>query len=409
MENTLFWIIVALVLFDFFLGKSLSLLNLKRMTPELPIELKGIYDEEKYARSQQYQKANIRFSFVSDSFSLMVFLVVLFSGGFAWLDNWVRALTENGYLQSLLFFGVLALAMDIISIPFQLYDTFVIEEKFGFNKTTVKTFVSDKLKGWLIGAVLGGGVLMFIQWAYMATGGWFWLIVMGGLGFFMVFMAMFYTQLIVPLFNKLTPLEQGELKSAIEAFSRKAGFELDNIYVINGSKRSTKANAYFSGLGPKKRIVLYDTLINDLTTEEIVGVLAHEVGHYKRKHIVKGLVMSLIQMGILVALLWYALSNPALSYALGAGVPSFHMGLLAFAFLFSPVSFITGIISNMMSRKFEYQADAFAKEWHGAKNLIDALIKLSVKSLSNLRPHPLYVFFNYSHPTLLQRMARLKG
>ncbi len=409
MENTLFWIIVALVLFDFFLGKGLSLLNLKRMTPELPVELKGIYDEEKYARSQQYQKANIRFSFVSDSFSLMVFLVVLFSGGFAWLDNWVRALTENGYLQSLLFFGVLGLVMDIISIPFQLYDTFVIEEKFGFNKTTLKTFVLDKLKGWLIGAVLGGGVLMFIQWAYMATGGWFWLIVMGGLGFFMVFMAMFYTQLIVPLFNRLTPLEEGELKSAIEAFSHKAGFELDNIYVIDGSKRSTKANAYFSGLGPKKRIILYDTLINDLTTEEIVGVLAHEVGHYKRKHIVKGLVMSLIQTGILVVLLWYALSNPALSYALGASVPSFHMGLLAFAFLFSPVSFITGIISNMMSRKFEYQADAFAKERYGAKSLIDALIKLSVKSLSNLRPHPLYVFFNYSHPTLLQRMARLKG
>ncbi len=406
--QTLFWIIVALVLFDFILGKSLSLLNLKRMTPELPAELKGIYNEEKYARSQQYQKTNIRFSFISDTFSLVLFLVVLFAGGFAWLDQWVKEISDNAYFQSLLFFGLLGLAMDLVSIPFQLYDTFVIETKFGFNKTTAKTFVLDKLKGWLISIILGGGILLFIQWAYTATGSWFWVIVMGGLSGFMIFMAMFYVQLFVPLFNKLTPLEDGELKSAIEHFSKKAGFKLDNIYVIDGSKRSTKANAYFSGLGSKKRIILYDTLINDLSTEEIVAVLAHEVGHYKRKHIIKGLAMSLVQTGVMVGLLWYALSSPELSFALGATEPSFHMGLLAFAFLFSPVSFITGIISNLFSRKYEYQADAFAREKYDSQKLIDALIKLSVKSLSNLRPHPLYVFFNYSHPTLLQRMEKLK-
>jgi STE24 endopeptidase len=268
--------------------------------------------------------------------------------------------------------------------------------------------VLDKFKGWLISIVLGGGILLFIQWAYTATGGWFWIIVMGGLSFFMIFMAMFYVQLFVPLFNKLTPLEDGELKSAIEQFSEKAGFKLDNIYVIDGSKRSTKANAYFSGLGSKKRIILYDTLINDLSTEEIVAVLAHEVGHYRRKHIIKGLAMSLVQTGVMVGLLWYALSSPELSFALGAKEPSFHMGLLAFAFLFSPISFITGIISNLFSRKHEYQADAFAREKYDSQKLIDALIKLSVKSLSNLRPHPLYVFFNYSHPTLLQRMEKLK-
>jgi STE24 endopeptidase len=406
--QTLFWIIVALVLFDFILGKSLSLLNLKRMTPELPGELKGIYNEEKYARSQQYQKTNIRFSFISDTFSLVLFLAVLFAGGFAWLDQWVNEICDNVYFQSLLFFGFLGLVMDFVSIPFQLYDTFVIEAKFGFNKTTVKTFVLDKFKGWLISIVLGGGILLFIQWAYTATGGWFWIIVMGGLSFFMIFMAMFYVQLFVPLFNKLTPLEDGELKSAIEQFSEKAGFKLDNIYVIDGSKRSTKANAYFSGLGSKKRIILYDTLINDLSTEEIVAVLAHEVGHYRRKHIIKGLAMSLVQTGVMVGLLWYALSSPELSFALGAKEPSFHMGLLAFAFLFSPISFITGIISNLFSRKHEYQADAFAREKYDSQKLIDALIKLSVKSLSNLRPHPLYVFFNYSHPTLLQRMEKLK-
>lgn len=408
MNQSLFWVIVALVLFDFLFGKSLTLLNLRRMTPELPVELKDIYDSKKYSESLRYQKTNIRFSFVSDSFSLLVFLAVLFLGGFAWLDNLVRTFTGNAYLQSLLFFGVLGLAMDLISIPFQLYDTFVIEAKFGFNKTTAGTFVLDKLKGWGVSIILGGAILLFIQWAYTSTGSWFWFIVMGGLSLFMIFMAMFYTQIFVPIFNKLTPLTDGELKTAIEKFAQKAGFKLDNIYVIDGSKRSTKANAYFSGLGAKKRIILYDTLINDLSTEEIVAVLAHEVGHYKRRHILKGLAMSLVQTGIMVALLWYALSNPNLSYALGASEPSFHMGLLAFAFLFSPVSFITGILSNMLSRKFEYQADYFAGKNYSSQKLIAALIKLSVKSLSNLRPHPLYIFFNYSHPTLLQRMDKLK-
>ena len=409
MSHILFWIIVILVVVDFLFSKSLSLLNLKRMTTALPEELKSIYNQKKYTRSLEYQKTNIRFSFISDSFSLFVFLVVLFAGGFAWIDDWARAITANAYLQSLLFFGILGFAMDLISIPFQLYDTFVIEERFGFNKTTAKTFILDKLKGWLMSGLLGAVILLFIQWAFTATGAWFWLIVMGGLSFFMIFMAMFYTQIIVPIFNKLTPLQEGELKSAIEQFAQKAGFRLDNIYVIDGSKRSTKANAYFSGLGAKKRIILYDTLINDLTTEEIVAVLAHEVGHNKNKHIVKGLIMSLVQTGILVALLWYALSSPELSYALGAKQPSFHMGLLAFAFLFSPVSFIIGILSNLLSRKFEYQADAYAGKNYNATMLINALIKLSVKSLSNLRPHPLYVFFNYSHPTLLQRISRLKA
>ncbi len=408
MSNTLFWIIVVLVIFDFLFSKSLSLLNLKRMIPQLPRELSGIYNQEKYARSLEYQKTNIRYSFVTDSFSVIIFLVMLFSGGFALVDNWVRTISESAYLQSLLFFGVLGFALDIITIPFQLYDTFVIEARFGFNKTTVKTYILDKIKGWLVSALLGGAVLLFIQWAYTSTGPWFWLIVMGGLSLFMIFMAMFYTQIFVPLFNKLTPLEEGELKSAIEKFANKTGFKLDNIYVIDGSKRSTKANAYFSGLGSKKRIILYDTLINDLSTDEIVAVLAHETGHYKSRHIVKGLVMSLVQTGILVGLLWYALSNPELSYALGASRPSFHMSLLAFAMLFSPVSFIIGILSNLLSRKFEYQADAFARKNYNADRLISALIKLSVKSLSNLRPHPLYVFFNYSHPTLLQRIKQLK-
>jgi len=409
MENTIFWIIIAIILFDFIFEKVLDYLNFTYLKETIPHELKGIYDENAYSKSQQYEKVSLRFSLVTSTFSLILILLMLFLGGFGLIDEWVRYVSENIYLRTLLFFGILGLAFDLISLPFQLYATFVIEERFGFNKTTPATFVLDKLKSWLLSMVIGGGILLFVLWAWLATGNWFWVIVMGGLSVFMIFMAMFYTQLIVPLFNKQTPLEDGELKTAILEFASKTGFKLDNVFVIDGSKRSTKANAYFSGLGPKKRIVLYDTLINDLETEEIVGVLAHEIGHYKKQHIIKGLAMSLIQSALMIWLLWVAIDVSALSLALGANEASFYMGIVAFGLLFSPVSFFTGIISNAISRKYEYQADAFAKKNYSGKALIDALIKLSVKNLSNLTPHPVYVFFHYSHPPILQRKKALEN
>lgn len=408
MENTIFWIIIAIVLFDFIFEKVLDYLNFTHLKETIPAELKGIYDEDSYSKSQQYEKVSLRFSLVTSSFSFILILLMLFIGGFGWLDEWVRSVSENIYLRTLLFFGVLGLAFDLISLPFQIYATFVIEERFGFNKTTPGTFIIDKLKSWLLSIVIGGGILLFVLWAWLATGNWFWVIVMGGLSVFMIFMAMFYTQLIVPLFNKQTPLQDGELKTTILEFATQTGFKLDNVYVIDGSKRSTKANAYFSGLGPKKRIILYDTLINDLETEEIVGVLAHEIGHYKKNHIVKGLIMSLVQSAFMIWLLWIAIDVPAMSLALGAPEASFYMGIVAFGLLFSPVSLLTGILSNITSRKFEYQADAFAKKNYSGKALINALIKLSVKNLSNLTPHPAYVFFHYSHPPILQRKKALE-
>lgn len=409
MANTIFWIIIAIILFDFIFEKTLDYLNSTRMQESLPDELKGIYNEEKYAQSQQYEKVKNRFSMITSTFSLFIMLGMLFGGGFGMLDEWVRNITGNIYFQTLIFFGSLGMAFDLISIPFQLYGTFVIEEKFGFNKTTPKTFILDKLKGYLLGAILGGGIMMFILWAWLSTGNWFWVIVVGGMSAIMIFMAMFYAQIIVPLFNKQTPLEEGELRDAIHAFSEKAGFKLDHVFVIDGSKRSTKANAYFSGLGPKKRIVLYDTLIKDLKKEEIVAVLAHEVGHYKKKHIVKGLLMSLVQSGLMIWLLSLAISQPVLSESIGAKEPGFYMGLVAFGLLFSPVSFITGIFSNIQSRKYEYQADNFAKSYGYGKELIDSLVRLSVNNLNNLTPHPAYVFFHYSHPTLLQRKKNIEG
>ncbi len=408
MATTLFFLILSIIIFDFLFERGLDYLNLSHFSPELPSELKGIYDPDKYEKSQQYLKANNWFSMVSATFSFVLIMFMLVFRGFAWLDELVRHLTPNSYVETLLFFGILGLSADILSIPFQLYDIFVIEQKFGFNKTTVLTFVTDKLKSWLVGGLIGGGLLLFLQWAQAAGGSVFWLIALGGVGLFMILMAMFYTSLIVPLFNKLIPLEKGELKTAIEELAKKAGFKLADVFVMDGSKRSTKANAYFSGLGPKKKIILYDTLIEELTTEEVVSVLAHEIGHYRKKHIYKGLALSLIQLFIMIFLLGRALAFPQFSQALGVQQMNFYMGLLAFALLYSPISFILDIFMNLFSRKHEYQADAYAASQGLGRNLINALIKLSVASLSNLQPHPLYLFFHYSHPTLLQRKQAIE-
>jgi STE24 endopeptidase len=269
--------------------------------------------------------------------------------------------------------------------------------------------VLDKLKGWALVVILGGGILALVVWIYTVTGPWFWLLVWGVITAFTIFMTMFYSNLIVPLFNKQTPLEEGDLRNAISEFAQKAGFQLKNIYVIDGSKRSTKANAYFTGLGPRKRIVLYDTLINDHSVDELVAVLAHEIGHYKKKHTLTGTLLGIIQTGIMLFILSLFIDNPLLSEALGAQEPSFHLGVLVFGILYSPVSMVLGLVMNMISRKNEFSADRYAGQNFNAESLKSALVKLSVKNLSNLRPHPVYVFFNYSHPPLLQRLQALNN
>ncbi len=408
MYEMLFWIIIAIIVLDFLFEKYLDYLNTTKWSTTLPNEVKGIYDEEKYKKQQAYQRENHRFGILSSSFSFAVTLAMFLFYGFALVDGWAWSITSNAILAALLFFGIIMFASDIISTPFSVYDTFVIEEKFGFNKTTPKTFVLDKIKGWLVGGLIGGGLLALIIFIYSKTGDMFWIYAWIIISAFSIFMAMFYSNLIVPLFNKQTPLEEGELRDAIKSFANKVGFKLDNIYVINGSKRSTKANAYFTGLGAKKRIVLYDTLINDLTVDEIVAVLAHEIGHNKKHHVVQGLILSLIQTGIVLFIFSLLINNPALSKALGVEQPNFHIGLVAFGILYTPVSFVLGIFMNMLSRKNEYQADEFAAVNFKPEALASALKKLSVTSLSNLTPHKTYVFFHYSHPTLLQRLEFLK-
>ncbi|MEN8257623.1 MAG: M48 family metallopeptidase [Thermodesulfobacteriota bacterium] len=407
MSATILFVIIAIVIADYLLERGLSALNCRNITTHLPDEVKGIYSDEKYQQSQEYKRANCRFDLVTASLKVVILLALLMVGGFAFIDDVARGMVQAELLVSLLFFALLFMASEILSLPFDLYHTFVLEERFAFNKTTIATFITDKLKGWLLTFLLGGPLLAAVIWFYQATQDNFWIYAWLLMGGFMVFMTMFYSTLIVPLFNKQTPLEQGALRDGIEAFSTKAGFQLDNVFVIDGSRRSTKANAYFSGLGAKKRIVLYDTLINDLEVDELVAVLAHEIGHYKKKHTTKGIIAALCQTGIMLYILSLFIGSPLLSEALGADIHSFHLALISFVILYSPLSTVMGLGMNGFSRKNEYEADRFAAHHFNAAALGSALKKLSINNLSNLTPHPAYVFFHYSHPPLLQRLRAM--
>jgi STE24 endopeptidase len=407
-SDTLFYILISILIISFIVDKVLDALNAKHYKDPIPPELSDVYEEEDYLKSQNYKKANDRFSSIASSISLVVTLFFFYLDGFAFVDEWARTFSDNTIIIALLFFGSIMFVSDLLSTPFNYYHTFIIEEKFGFNKTTLKTFLVDKIKGWLISAILGGLLLSTIIWFYEAVGSNFWLYAWGIIAVFVFFINMFYARLIVPLFNKQTPLSDGSLKTKIQDYAQKVGFKLDKIVVIDGSKRSTKANAYFSGFGSEKRVTLFDTLIKDLEEEEIVAVLAHEVGHYKRKHILFNLIISILIMGFTFWLLSLFIGNPILSEALNVASPSFHIGLIAFGILYSPISELTGLIMNFISRIFEYQADNYAKETFDAAPLISGLKKLNKNSLSNLTPHPAYVFVYYSHPTLLQRYHNIK-
>jgi len=378
------------------------------MSPVLPDSLKGIYEEKEYSRFQSYKRENGRLDSWSSGVGFVVMIVFLVAGGFGWYNSWVVSLTDSVVWQTILFVVGLSVVSSVLDIPFDYYATFRIEEKYGFNKTTRRVYWLDTVKELFLSLVLGGVLLALVVWFYTWAGTYFWLYAWGAVTLFSVFMAMFYSQLIVPLFNKQTPLQEGSLRDKIQAFAGKVGFKLDNIYVIDGSKRSTKANAYFTGLGPKKRVVLYDTLIDELTEEEIVAVLAHEVGHYKKRHTLRSMVVSVIQMGVLFWLFSLCVNNVALSEALGGDRAYFQMGLIAFAILYSPVNLILGVGMNVWSRNNEYEADAFAARYYEGDYLVSGLKKISVKSLSNLTPHPLYEYIYYSHPSLLKRIDAVK-
>lgn len=402
------YLILGIVLLDYVIDQALDFINRRHSKSEIPDKLKGIYNEEEYARSQAYQKARGRFGFLTSIFSTLLALLVLYFGGFGYLDGLIGSYVTDPIVKSLAFFGVLFIISDVVNLPFAIYSTFVIEERFGFNKTTVRTFIIDKLKGYLLLLIIGGLLGYALLWIVNELGAFFWVYALILITAFILFMNLFYTSLILPLFNKLTPLADGELKDKINAYAKNVSFPLDNIFIIDGSKRSTKANAFFSGLGRKKKVVLYDTLIKDHTEEELVAVLAHEVGHFKKKHIVTGLILSIVQMAVTLYILSLLVFNTELSLALGGQDMAIHLNFIAFGLLYTPISRLTGLFMNALSRKNEYEADAYAASTFASKPLIEALKRLSVSTLSNLTPHPLYVRVHYSHPTLLQRIEAME-
>ena len=411
-----FFIIISLVIFNYLFSNLLDYMNHRNWKDEIPNELKDFYDKEKYKKAKNYALSKNKISLFSSSLSFLLVISLIVFNGYGIIDQFVSInlsksfeslQISSNFIQSGVFFLILFILNSIISIPFSYYNTFVIEEKFGFNKTTKLTFFIDIIKSTLLSFFIGGILLFLALYLYENINDGFWLWLWIGLSLLMILINMFYADLIVPIFNKLTPLDDGELRNKIEKYSKDVGYLLKNIYVIDGSKRSTKANAFFSGLGPRKTIALYDTLIEKHTENELVAVLAHEVGHFKKKHIFSGLIMSIIQIGIMSFFFELCLKLPEISIALGGLESSFHLGLVGFSIIFSPISILSGIIMNYNSRKNEFEADAYAKETFNGEDLSLALKKLSVDSLSNIYPHPLYVFFHYSHPPLIQRLRAL--
>ena len=400
--------LVVIVLAAYIIESILDNLNLSTARNALDPKISHLYDAKERERSISYSAEKTRFGFISSTISTLILIFALSYGWFASLDNWARSIVDNQILVSLLFIASLSLISYLIGLPFTLYSTFKIEEKYGFNKTTPKVFFTDTIKGAALATLIGGSLLSAVLWLYQELGSNFWILAWALLAVFSLLMFMFGTSLILPLFNKLEPIKDGPLKQGIEKYCASQGYNLGRLFVMDGSKRSSKANAFFSGLGSSKTIVLFDTLIEKLTTTEIIAVLAHEIGHYKKKHTLSMFIFSNIQTFATFALLGFLLGYPELSTALGAGESSFHLSALTFFILFTPLSIFLGLINNTWSRHNEYESDTFAKQTYKVEPMRSALSKISTDSLANLSPHPAYVAFNYTHPTLLQRLKNLE-
>ena len=409
LDNIWFKIILALIIFNFIFSSILEYINDKNWKNHVPDELKKFYPIEKYKKARDYKLETGKISFLSSSISLILTMVLIIFGIYGIVSDGINRITESIFFQSILFFSFFYLINYVFNLPIKFYSIFVIEEKFGFNKSTKKLFLIDQIKSLLLSVLIGGGLLFSALQLFIIFKESFWIYLWLGLSIFLIFINTFYATLIVPIFNKLEPLGDGELRSKINAYSKMIGYSLKNIFIIDGSKRSTKANAFFSGMGPKKTIALYDTLIENHTDEELVAVLAHEVGHYKKNHVFKGLILSITQIGLMCFLFQLCLNEDEISFALGAQIPTFHLGLIGFSLLYSPIGLITGLMMNIFSRKNEYEADKFAKETYNGNHLSLALKKLSANNLSNLYPHPFYAFIHYSHPPLLKRLSALKN
>ncbi|PIE63096.1 MAG: peptidase M48 [Desulfobacter postgatei] len=408
-DQTITSIILVTLIVDFTMNYVADHLNIGRLTTDLPEKFAGVYDQKRYEQSQHYLKATTRLGTVTSSIDLGLLLAFWFLGGFGALDYFVRGTGWSSIGCGLLFIGILAGCKFIISLPFSIYSTFVIEEKFGFNKMTPKLYVLDLLKSIILSLVLGIPLLSALFWFLESTGPWAWMICWGVTTVFILALQYIVPTWIMPLFNTFTPLEDSELKDKLFAYAKAIDFPLTQIFVMDGSKRSTKSNAFFTGFGKNKRIVLFDTLIKAHTPDELLAVLAHEMGHFKKKHIQRRLILGILQMGAIFYLLSLVITQQGLFTAFHVDTPSIYAGLVFFSILFSPVDLVISIIMQFFSRKDEYEADRFAvltTQKTGA--LITALKKLSANNLANLTPHPFYVFLNYSHPPLAQRVAAME-
>lgn len=402
-------IILVALLFEYALNLIADLLNLQTLSADLPKEFAGVYSPESYMKSQDYTLSRTNFGIVESTFSLVVTLIFWFIGGFNYLDQMVRQLQYGDLITGLIYIALLLLFRSILSLPFSVYSTFVIEEKFGFNKTTPKTFIVDIVKGLLLGVLLGGPLLLGILAFFEYAGSLAWLYCWMTASLFILFVQFIAPTWIMPLFNKFTPLESGELKNAILSYTQSVHFLFRDVFMMDGSKRSSKSNAFFTGFGKNKRIALFDTLIQKHTVAELVAVLAHEIGHYKKKHILQGIVISIVQMGVMFFLMSIFISRKELFDAFFMQNVSIYAGLLFFGLLFTPIEFILSLALNALSRKNEFEADRFSAETtERPETMIEALKKLSADNLSHLTPHPFYVFINYSHPPVLERIRSIR-
>ncbi len=403
-------VILITLLVDYLLGLIADVLNLKASSSDPPAELVHVYDAESYRRSQQYTRVATRFGFLTSTFDLAVLLVFWGVGGFDRLDLWLRGFELHSVLTGLLYIGILALAKSAVDLPFAVYSTFVIEERFGFNRTTPRTFVFDLVKALALAVVIGAPLLALVLTLLERLGDSAWLVCWLATSVITLALQLVFPVWILPLFLKFTPLEDGELREELSAYARKVGFALQGIFVIDGSRRTSRTNAFFTGLGRNKRIALFDTLIERHTVPELTAVLAHEVGHYKKKHIVKGLVLSIAHGGVMFYLLQVFLSHQGLFDAFGMEQTSIHAGLVFFGLLYAPVELLLALFLNRQSRRHEFEADRFAVDTlEEPEAMASALEKLSADNLSNLTPHPFYVFLNYSHPALVERVAAIRA
>jgi STE24 endopeptidase len=411
MAMNIFAAIILFALFlDYVLGLVADLLNLKALKVSAPPELAGIHKPEEYRKSQEYIRQTTRLGFISGTLSLVLLMVFWFLGGFNYLDQIVRSWTSSSIVQGLIYIGILLLAVSLVSLPFGIYRTFVIEGHFGFNKTTPLTFFMDRVKGLGLGLLIGGPLLAGVLALFEFAGNLSWLYCWIAVTIFSFVVQYVAPNWIMPLFNKFSPMGPGDLREAILSYTRSVNFPLSNILVMDGSKRSSKSNAFFTGFGRNKRIALFDTLIAKHTVPELVSVLAHEVGHYKKRHIIQGTIIGIIHTGLVLYLLSLFLGSPGLYQAFHMDHPSVYAGLVFFGLLYTPVELVLSIVLRVLSRKNEYEADRFAAlTIDDPHNLIDALKKLSSTNLSNLTPHPFYVFLNYSHPPLLQRIEAIQA